>query len=62
MERKRIKSPCIDVCKLEDGVCIGCKRTKEEIARWRDMEDEEKLQVIDNCNKRKDIDNYDRYA
>jgi predicted Fe-S protein YdhL (DUF1289 family) len=24
-------SPCIGVCKLKDNVCIGCKRTIEEI-------------------------------
>jgi len=24
-------TPCIKVCKLEDGVCVGCKRTQEQI-------------------------------
>lgn len=27
-------SPCIKVCKVEDGRCIGCNRTLEEIANW----------------------------
>jgi predicted Fe-S protein YdhL (DUF1289 family) len=24
-------SPCIGVCKLENGICIGCNRTTQEI-------------------------------
>jgi len=24
-------SPCIGVCELEDGVCVACDRTIEEI-------------------------------
>jgi len=24
-------TPCIGVCKLQDDICIGCKRTMEEI-------------------------------
>lgn len=41
-----VKSPCKFICSLEDGVCIGCKRTKEEISKWRDMTDEKK-KVLD---------------
>lgn len=26
-----MNSPCIGICELEDGVCIGCNRTIEEI-------------------------------
>ena len=40
-----IESPCLYICTLENGVCIGCKRTKEEISKWRDMTDEEKQKV-----------------
>jgi len=36
-------SPCIKVCKLDDGdVCMGCYRTRDEIARWTQMSDDEK--------------------
>jgi len=30
------ESPCIDVCKIdpESRLCIGCKRTIEEISSW----------------------------
>jgi predicted Fe-S protein YdhL (DUF1289 family) len=27
-------TPCIKKCKLEDGICTGCKRTPEEIQDW----------------------------
>ena len=33
-----IETPCVNVCVLEaDGLCRGCARTADEIARWRDM-------------------------
>jgi predicted Fe-S protein YdhL (DUF1289 family) len=28
---REILTPCIGICKLEDNVCIGCKRTIEQI-------------------------------
>ncbi len=31
MGRKILETPCIGVCKLKDNICIGCKRTIEEI-------------------------------
>jgi predicted Fe-S protein YdhL (DUF1289 family) len=39
-------SPCIQVCRLDDcDVCTGCHRTRDEIARWTQMNDEEKSRV-----------------
>lgn len=31
-------SPCINVCRMDaaSGLCLGCARTREEIAMWRD--------------------------
>ena len=48
-----IESPCLYICTLENGVCIGCKRTKEEISKRRDMTDEEKQKVLDRIRKDK---------
>ena len=31
---KTIESPCIQICKLENDICIGCGRTTQEIAEW----------------------------
>ena len=37
-----VESPCINVCKIENDVCIGCGRTLEEIAHWTSMTNEER--------------------
>ena len=45
--RKKIKSPCIDVCKLKNDVCVGCGRTLEEIQYWTSMTNEERLKIYE---------------
>lgn len=30
-------SPCIGVCQLKNNACLGCQRTLEDIAQWKDM-------------------------
>lgn len=36
-------TPCIGVCTLDAlGLCIGCRRTMAEIARWGVMTDDER--------------------
>jgi predicted Fe-S protein YdhL (DUF1289 family) len=38
-----ILSPCIGICRLgTDGLCEGCLRTGDEIARWLSMSDAER--------------------
>ena len=43
-----VKSPCVEICQLDTGrgVCIGCGRTLDEIARWSDMSDGEREAVL----------------
>jgi len=43
-----IASPCNDVCTTdsESNLCIGCGRTKEEIANWLFLTDKQKEQVL----------------
>ena len=43
-----IDSPCNDICTedTESGLCVGCGRTKEEIANWFFYNDEQKKQVL----------------
>ncbi|HEX5613254.1 MAG TPA: DUF1289 domain-containing protein [Burkholderiales bacterium] len=50
-----IESPCIKVCVMNDatGLCRGCHRTLEEIARWSQMSDEERREVIEAIARRK---------
>ena len=39
-------SPCIKVCQLDlQDRCLGCGRTRAEIARWSRMTDEERRAV-----------------
>jgi|TARA_B110000091_G_C13452599_1_gene324713 predicted Fe-S protein YdhL (DUF1289 family) len=37
-------SPCIKVCEHDDdGYCIGCQRTEEEVKGWRNRTEKEQL-------------------
>ena len=40
-------SPCTGVCRIDggSGLCAGCARTLDEIARWSAMSEAERLQV-----------------
>jgi predicted Fe-S protein YdhL (DUF1289 family) len=46
--RNEIESPCQKVCLMhpEAGLCIGCHRTREEIARWSRMTPDERRAVM----------------
>lgn len=40
-------TPCIGICRLDArGYCEGCQRTGEEIARWRGMDEAERLRYM----------------
>ncbi|ACR30324.1 DUF1289 domain-containing protein [Burkholderia glumae] len=43
-----IASPCTNVCKMdrEAGWCIGCRRTRDEIAAWRKLDDAGRLAIL----------------
>jgi predicted Fe-S protein YdhL (DUF1289 family) len=43
----KIKSPCTKKCKTKNGICVGCERTLDEIARWSRSSDSEKIAIID---------------
>ena len=48
-EMKRpIQSPCINVCAIDagTGLCAGCSRSLDEIARWATMTDAERQRVM----------------
>jgi len=40
-------SPCVKVCQMDParGVCLGCCRTLDEIARWASMDDAERVLI-----------------
>jgi predicted Fe-S protein YdhL (DUF1289 family) len=50
----QISSPCRDICRLHEDVCIGCRRTAEEIARWSMMDEHERLRIMESLQTRPD--------
>ena len=52
--KSEIKSPCIKVCKYDqEGNCMGCHRSMEEITNWIFMSDTEKKETLKNAELRK---------
>jgi uncharacterized protein len=43
-----VKTPCIKVCQMDPvrGVCIGCCRTLDEIARWGALAPHEQDRIL----------------
>lgn len=45
---RAVLSPCIGICRLDElGLCVGCRRTTSEIARWGQMGDDERLRLME---------------
>jgi predicted Fe-S protein YdhL (DUF1289 family) len=42
----RVPSPCIGLCQKENGACLNCKRTMDEITKWSDMSETEKAAIF----------------
>jgi len=43
-----MQTPCVKVCTLDarSGVCLGCGRTLDQIARWASMSEAERARVM----------------
>jgi len=53
-----IPSPCVQVCRLDDdGFCIGCKRTIDEIREWCIMSEYEQEKLLYELKWRKENHN-----
>lgn len=41
-------TPCISICVVDEttNICIGCKRTKEEIQNWNDYSYEQRYDIM----------------
>lgn len=39
-------TPCIGICKLEDGECIGCHRSVTDIKCWTNYNDNKRLKIM----------------
>ncbi|WP_082355600.1 MULTISPECIES: DUF1289 domain-containing protein [Pseudoalteromonas] len=59
MNTKKLNSqqpnnPCIRHCCLDgNDTCIGCFRTLDEILAWHSARPEQKQQILNACQKRK---------
>lgn len=51
----KLSSPCISLCKMDlsDGFCIGCYRTRGEIAAWPSMGESEQLNLLNILSERR---------
>ena len=46
-------SPCIKLCRMEAGLCVGCLRTLDEIARWGSSGEAEKCRILQAVSERR---------
>lgn len=45
---RAVLSPCVGICSLDAlGLCVGCHRSAAEISRWPQMNDDERLQLME---------------
>ena len=50
-----LPSPCISICQIdpETGNCLGCYRSRQEIARWPAMSTDEQAQLLQALKQRR---------
>ncbi len=50
-----IASPCINICRMEpaSGLCAGCFRTLDEIARWSRIDDTARAAILADVARRR---------
>jgi len=47
------ESPCTDNCRLSDeGICLTCFRSQEEISQWHGASNQERLAMLRNAYQR----------
>ena len=47
-QKPPLETPCLNICLLDDeaGLCVGCWRTLDEIARWGSMSEGERRAIM----------------
>ena len=45
----KLLSPCVSICQMDafDEVCVGCYRTRAEIASWPSMDQDDQMLLLD---------------
>jgi predicted Fe-S protein YdhL (DUF1289 family) len=45
---RAVLSPCVGICALDEhGLCEGCHRSAGEISRWPQMNDDQRLHLME---------------
>jgi predicted Fe-S protein YdhL (DUF1289 family) len=46
-QRDEVESPCVEICLInpESGLCLGCRRSADEISRWSGMTAQERREI-----------------
>ncbi|WP_018412596.1 DUF1289 domain-containing protein [Methyloversatilis thermotolerans] len=59
-----IASPCTGVCTLDriSGLCVGCLRSRDEIAVWGTASDRQKLQILAQIADRESAGTRERFV
>ena len=49
MDIELVETPCLGICLINpaDGLCAGCARSRDEIARWSETSDAERRAIMD---------------
>jgi len=52
---KKLPSPCVSICQMDaqDEVCVGCYRTRAEIATWSSMDQHDQMLLLDTLRDRR---------
>ena len=48
-------SPCVSLCTLDpEDICVGCFRHIDEITGWHGASELRRIQILQNCEQRKE--------
>jgi len=48
----KAKNPCVSLCKLDDDICIGCGRSRDEMKAWKGLKNKERKAVNERAAER----------
>ena len=51
----KMLSPCVSICKMDtkNNACVGCFRTRAEIASWSSMSEADQLELMKILSQRR---------
>jgi predicted Fe-S protein YdhL (DUF1289 family) len=53
----KVESPCVKICFIENGFCIGCLRSMTEIRQWPIMSQEAQEHLLEQLERRSNVRN-----